>query len=632
MPPYFGMADFVDALQNCAVPELEDFANNEHLRDRAHRRFDSDEPPPPYQSSTESEEPDERNIALEPYPESPESPESPQHDSPPRQSTFVDLSPSLPEVMEHPLDDDELAQTADRAKHLLRPRTMYLDESSIELNRYLLAKFPTRGKSGTRLKQLRRRGVKARHIIKSRWQKLGIWNPEWGFPGRNLRPSDKVGDWRWKWERQDADQETISQETHQLALRALRLRQNLRRGEWVPATPRRRLGPDSSTAEAESFLISRPWFLYRLDLEEEYTKLARSSNDDPKYWKTIELEHWRRWEENGEYRLADDGAPCYWKWRHESPSPEREHTPTSPGISYTPSEVDELETIGLPRPQQPASYWVQNGPKPLVGQCKNPGAFSRTPSPTPSPRTRFARLGSMPDIYIVGGLEQREIWLAKKREIEAALKAMEGNEAELPDQWPTPPPLSPRARLKRLGPMPEHESLFGDGGASEWRRMKKEIDDALEAVQARRVEQEQGAADGDDEAMPDEEEPVEAVVDLQRAGQSDQDGAGGGSDAAAAPPRQTQGKPRARSRRAEAVPAPDVPQPPAPRRSARNALKRGADPPSPQDAPPNKRTRLVRAEVVAAAMPKRGRPSKQPDAVKEETGRHHSSQTWRGSS
>ena len=32
----------------------------------------------------------------------------------------------------------------------------------------------------------RRYGVLVRHNVKRRWEKLGIWNPEWGFAGRNV--------------------------------------------------------------------------------------------------------------------------------------------------------------------------------------------------------------------------------------------------------------------------------------------------------------------------------------------------------------------------------------------------------------------------------------------------------------
>jgi hypothetical protein len=39
-----------------------------------------------------------------------------------------------------------------------------------------------------------------RHSIKKRWERLGVWNPEWGIPHRvNEGPKD-YGEWSWVWD------------------------------------------------------------------------------------------------------------------------------------------------------------------------------------------------------------------------------------------------------------------------------------------------------------------------------------------------------------------------------------------------------------------------------------------------
>ncbi|KAL8299145.1 hypothetical protein RB597_009421 [Gaeumannomyces tritici] len=355
-----------------------------------------------------------------------------------------------------------------------------------------------------------------------------------------------VENWRWKWEHRDDDDDTITKQRQNAILRALRLRQNLRRGDWVPPLPRSHLGPDASAAEADSFLISGPWFIFRLELQEEYTKLHRIPKPDPRYWETIKWEHKQRWEQYEKYRCVVGEAPCHWKWRHESRSPEPEHLlpivpmglpPPSPAISYTSSENDELDTIDLSTTEQPDGYWTQKGSMGMVGQCQNPAEFSGAPSPTP-------------------------------------------------------PPRSPRTRLEQLGPMPPCDDGFGS--LADWWKEKQEIDDALRAPQAGRAERvEQKPMLEDPEAMPHQKDLIEG---LQRTDQRDKNGAGDCVGAPfAAPGRRLRLRPRDRSHRAAMTPPPDAPQPPAPRRSERiKSLKRQAVPLSSQDAPPNKRIRFVR--------------------------------------
>ena len=75
------------------------------------------------------------------------------------------------------------------------------------------------------------------------------------------------------------------------------------------------------------------------------------------------------WKERGDWREKFDrkSEATSWKWRQESPSPEPEdltpinHMKDSPldtmDMDFTPSEIDDLETIELPSPEQPKGFW-----------------------------------------------------------------------------------------------------------------------------------------------------------------------------------------------------------------------------------------------------------------------------------
>ncbi|KAK3386087.1 hypothetical protein B0H63DRAFT_560546 [Podospora didyma] len=100
--------------------------------------------------------------------------------------------------------------------------------------------------------------------IRRRWQKLGIWNPAWGIPGRQDRqPNDDTDTWKWKWE-----QDIPFDEKHP-AMRAVRLRQGLRHAERNPPPPFSKLNEDAAPGQAESFIISRPWFTFSVEKAEQ---------------------------------------------------------------------------------------------------------------------------------------------------------------------------------------------------------------------------------------------------------------------------------------------------------------------------------------------------------------------------
>ncbi|EJT79280.1 hypothetical protein GGTG_04366 [Gaeumannomyces tritici R3-111a-1] len=282
-------------------------------------------------------------------------------------------------------------------------------------------------------------GILTRHFVKAQWEQLGIWNPEWGFPGRNQQePGDFADKRRWPWEQAEDDDEGISRQRHEAIVRAVRERRNLCRGRWAPVAPRRHPGPDTSAAEAYSFLTSRPWFIYKLDLEVELTKLERLQHG----YGSIIYRGTAIWERDQ-----------LWKREGESSQPER--------------------------------YWVRShSSSPIPGQVECPSRFPRSPSPIPSspssptfsPRTQFARLGPMPDIYSIEGSKKLPMWRMHRGLIERRLREAEGQDAKLPDLWPAPPPLSPRSRLERLGEAPEPEpGPYPGWRLFEWEKMKGEI-------------------------------------------------------------------------------------------------------------------------------------------------------------
>ena len=347
MPPFFGQAHFYSALQSEALPALERIAAGDTMRGRSLNRFERDDSPP-YTSSTESENFDD--------------------DFPKLQSNGC-LPQELTAIMEPPLTDEEIGLLAITMNFATDPSASYRREARYEEKRLrdyrpFLVNPLFRGKYGNR-----RAGVLIRHYIKRRWEKLGIWNPEWGIPTRNEQRNDNIKKWRWRWEEDKSDgsdlrgSEAVNApyKGEVLVERALRLRQNIRRGESSPVVPRSRLTQDASASEAESFIISRPWITHKIEVAEEKTRFWRL---DPKHIRFYQHPSGKQvvewWKERGDWREKfdlPDGSTLVnsWKWRHESPSPEPEDlTPIdnikdspldSIDIDFTPSEIDALEAI-----------------------------------------------------------------------------------------------------------------------------------------------------------------------------------------------------------------------------------------------------------------------------------------------
>ncbi|KJZ74045.1 hypothetical protein HIM_06494 [Hirsutella minnesotensis 3608] len=378
MPRFFDSAQIHHALRNQAMPIIDALSANQKLRDRALSRFERDDPPP-YASSTESEDP------------SPDYHEEPKDDEP--------LPDDVRAVIDLPLTDKELSGIAFELRGIGSPIQVYYNECQAEVSRLQRSRCLRMRYGGER--PVRRFGVLIRRNVKRRFQKLGIWDPDWGFPGRNAQPNDDAAKWTWWWQ---SESEPVDWPGKEVALRALSLRQNLRRGESAPVPPRSCLRPDASVSEADSFMISRPWFVFAMELQEERTRWERLWHDSKYFFHTGGKTVCQWWRDRGDWRDEFDERTMVnsWKWRHESPSPEPEDyatfepTDSNPNdplddIELTPSEVDALEAIDLPRSEQPKKFWAVY---PFDSPPFFPGhMLDSTGGRTPPPMDPIVRLG-----------------------------------------------------------------------------------------------------------------------------------------------------------------------------------------------------------------------------------------------
>lgn len=376
--------------------------------------------------------------------------------------------------MDQPITDAKLNHLvfAFQMDSLLYPADVYLTEANKEdsrLEEYKKEMF-------YRVKGIRRQGVFVRHNVKRRWEKLGIWNPEWGFAGRNVQPNDKASEWKWRWEPEFAEGSVSTgfpRKTYmeQLAARAIRLRQNLRRGENAPVIPRSRLPQDVTASQAESFLISRPWFIFQLELAEEKLRYFRLSTDQRKHYPCpIRQQVIEWWKERRDWReeFDKDGLATSWKWRHESPSPEPEDlTPInnmkdSPldttDMDFTPSQIDDLETIERPSSEQPKGFWYISRDNMYV-QPAFPGQVVEPYQPPPEPSGSLLHKPSGPPVSSLFFSSLPNLFANTRPEEEhdeAMLEENEESRQELEQNPPVsqrdttnPPPHRPRRQLKR---------------------------------------------------------------------------------------------------------------------------------------------------------------------------------------
>jgi hypothetical protein len=117
------------------------------------------------------------------------------------------------------------------------------------------------------------------------------------------------------------------------------------------------LSADSSTSQADSFITSRPWLMFAVDMSEEAERYSHTPLKISRHYKGSIGENVRElWKERGEWetewRDPRKGETLIgWKWRHESSSPEPEDLSGLGDLAtfeLTPSEVDALKAVAPP--------------------------------------------------------------------------------------------------------------------------------------------------------------------------------------------------------------------------------------------------------------------------------------------
>ncbi|KAI0015370.1 hypothetical protein F4780DRAFT_88171 [Xylariomycetidae sp. FL0641] len=353
MPP---VPDLRQALDLEAYPKLQAIADNEDVRTRSLRRFERDHPPR-YVSSSTSPDPEEIILSV----------------LPPRRRPVPE---ELQAIMDPPLTEHEIQMAAFHLSNVLLPEEIYYRDLKREQNRVERQVRKPRPMMFQRRIGSRRIGLIVRHGVKRRWEKLGIWNPRWGFAGRRVEPADDYNAWKWRWQSDSPgvskNKNERSRAAAELLRRTLRRRQHLQRGEQAPRPRYSHLAPDCTAEEAEAFLTSRPWFLFMLEVAAEDARYQRLSwRDHQLYFHNAELQVFRRWKRQGCLKPGCKriSEALSWKWANESPSPEPEdishikdmkESPleVAEEMDFTPSEIDDLEMMELPEEQQPKNYYL----------------------------------------------------------------------------------------------------------------------------------------------------------------------------------------------------------------------------------------------------------------------------------
>lgn len=281
-------------------------------------------------------------------------------------------------ILEPPFSSSELGYIPGGLGSFYAPEFQYKREAEIEVRR--LESLSVIGHSPQEVKNwLQRRNILTRHNIKRRWQKLGIWNPEWGIPGRdiNTQPSDHLSCWNGPWAGPDPPRQfifdshgkNVPNPDHAIT-KVLQPRQGLRRGEHLPVPSHPKPQPHASASDADAFITSRPWFQFHLELQEEGQREHRLSWQQEEYlYRNQPSDHSpiiERWKNRGiwkeEWEPLEQGSSgenlpqIGWKWRHESPSPEPENLTqlrTLESMEFTPSEADALDDLPSLNPSPP---------------------------------------------------------------------------------------------------------------------------------------------------------------------------------------------------------------------------------------------------------------------------------------
>ena len=133
--------------------------------------------------------------------------------------------------------------------------------------------------------------------------------------------------------------------------------------------------------------------MYEIELQEEARRFDRIPIEKRWLYRKPMSRHI-----NEQWKLRGD-VPG-WKWRHESPSPEREDLSTlnTMNMEFTPSEVDAPEAIPPPTPPPELRYYPPGDPRlgPRTVLFASPPDALPAPS---SPTDELEHLGQPPPLY-----------------------------------------------------------------------------------------------------------------------------------------------------------------------------------------------------------------------------------------
>ncbi|KAF2249588.1 hypothetical protein BU26DRAFT_320319 [Trematosphaeria pertusa] len=352
---------------NSVTATLQRMQDDPEAVQRSIRRFD-DDPPPPYSPASSTRLPT------------------------PALTVRSQLTAhETDELIRRPLNNDERDYYR-RTFHAYAPEHQFFVESGKErehilaesLRRDSEGRYVYRGPDISKRPGDQRLDIMVRNGIRKRWESLGVWNPEWGIPGRVKRgDNDNSNRWNWKWSsprrarnfyKQPFEVQVASwppQEEEYPDERAIR--QHLeRKGEWselqTPPHPDTTAATHGNIDPDDSRITTRPWYQWKLEVREAAIRSARVQRASgfhglPDCEKAA-VNITERWKANGDWKDSWGDSPG-WKWKHESPSPE----PEDPNeMDFSPSEIDALESIPPPTPPSPFNPTGEH-PDPVVARA-----------------------------------------------------------------------------------------------------------------------------------------------------------------------------------------------------------------------------------------------------------------------
>lgn len=262
------------------------------------------------------------------------------------------------EFLDAPLTDEERIQLDSEMGELRHPGHRYAYEYCIEVHRISRKLQTSKAKMNPHVTLLslqeEREPIVIRHRIRKRWQELGIWNPEWEFPylqswaPEPLHGSTQIN-WDWEWD---------SEKRHRPGLWVKHRDQGSDASFNLSISPTK-VAEGALAREAEAFIVSRPWFIYRMHKAENQIRFKRVPGE---LLRGLELAAFpggdrvrRVWEERGEWNDSWDEPGIKrksiepgWTWRDESPEPELDDILQFDTADLNQRDILEWEAIPLP--------------------------------------------------------------------------------------------------------------------------------------------------------------------------------------------------------------------------------------------------------------------------------------------